>query len=174
VPVQTLKPKRLTPWTFSPFGEVLFFDPDRSKVVNNGRALRSDTDARFDSVLTANEPVLAVYRARGESLPLRLQTFERHPLSSQAFIALSAERFLIVVAPQDTSSLPDLSRAEAFVGHRGEGVNYARNLWHAPITAIDADGDFLMFMWESGRAEDCVLHQPSEPLLIRSLDPSAA
>jgi ureidoglycolate lyase len=149
---------------------VLFFDPARSKLVNDGRALRSDTCARFDSASDEGAPVLAIYRARGEALPLHLQTFERHPLSSQAFIALSAESFLVVVAPHDAFSLPDLSRAEAFLGHQGEGVNYSRNLWHAPITAIDADGDFLMFMWESGCAEDCIFHHPSEPLLIRGLD----
>jgi ureidoglycolate lyase len=172
--VQTLNPQRLTPSSFSPFGEVLFFDPNRSKLVNDGRAHRSDTDARFDRVPDKGEPVLAIYRAHGEPLPLRLQTFERHPLSSQAFVAVSAERFLIVVAPQDTSGLPDLSRAEAFVGHRGEGVNYARNLWHTPITAIGTGGDFLMFMWESGCEEDCIFHRPSEPLLIHEFEPSAA
>jgi ureidoglycolate lyase len=168
--VQTISVRRLTPSAFSPFGEVLFFDPARSRLVNDGRALRSDTGARFDSASVDGAPVMAVYRAHGETLPLHLRTFERHPLSSQAFVALSAERFLVVVAPQDASSLPDLSRAEAFLGRRGEGVNYIRNLWHAPITAIDADGDFLMFMWESGCAEDCIFHHPSEPLLIRGLD----
>jgi ureidoglycolate lyase len=151
---------------------VLHFDAERSQVVNDGRAMRSDTKAHFDTIAEDGEPVLAVYRARGEPLPLSLRTFERHPLSSQAFIALTAQRFLIVVAPENESHLPDLNRAEAFIGHRGEGVNYARNLWHAPITAVGADGDFLMFMWESGRCGDCILHHPSEPLLVNGPDPS--
>jgi ureidoglycolate lyase len=171
--VQTLFPKRLTPSAFSSFGEVLFFDPDRSRLVNDGRALRFDTDTRFDHVSPDGEPVLAVYRASGGPLPMRLLTFERHPLSSQTFVALSAERFLIVVAPEDRAGLPDLERAEAFVGHRNEGVNYARNLWHAPIAAIGADGDFLMLMWESGSAEDCVFHHLQEPLAVGSIQPSA-
>ncbi len=171
--MQTLSPKRLTPSAFSPFGEVLFFDPDRSRLVNDGRALRFDTDTRFDNASPDGEPVLAVYRARGEPLPMPLATFERHPLSSQAFVALSAERFLIVVAPPGRAGLPDLDRAEAFVGHRGEGVNYARNLWHAPIAAIGSDGDFLMFMWESGSSENCILHHLHEPLAIGPSQPSA-
>ena len=168
--MQTITLRRLTPSAFSPFGEVLFFDPARSKLVNDGRALRSDTSARFDTATEQGTPVLAVYRAQGEALPLHVKTFERHPLSSQAFIALSAPVFLVVVAPEDASNLPDFSRAEAFLGCRGEGVNYTRNLWHAPITAIDADGDFLMFMWESGCPEDCIFHHSPEPLLIRGLD----
>jgi ureidoglycolate lyase len=171
--VQNLSPKRLTPSAFSPFGEVLFFDLDRSRLVNDGRALRFDTDTRFDHASPDGEPVLAVYRARGGLLPLRLTTFERHPLSSQAFVALSAECFLIVVAPQDRAGLPDLDRAEAFVGCRGEGVNYARNLWHAPIAAIGPDGDFLMFMWESGSSEDCILHHLHEPLVVGPSQPPA-
>lgn len=171
--MQTLFPKRLTPSAFSSFGEVLFFDPDRSRLVNDGRALRFDTDTRFDHASPDGEPVLAVYRASGGPLPMRLLTFERHPLSSQTFVALSAERFLIVVAPEDRAGLPDLKRAEAFVGHRNEGVNYARNLWHAPIAAIGADGDFLMLMWESGSAEDCVFHHLQEPLAVGSTQPSA-
>lgn len=172
--MQTLSPKRLTPSAFSPFGEMLYFDQERSRLVNDGRALRVDTEARFDYTSPDGEPVLAVYRAQGGPLPMRLMTFERHPLSSQTFVALSAERFLIVVAPQGRAGLPDLVRAEAFVGHRGEGVNYARNLWHAPIAAIDADGDFLMFMWERGAPEDCILHHLHEPLVVGSIQPSAA
>jgi ureidoglycolate lyase len=171
--VQTLSPKRLTPSAFTSFGEVLFFDSDRSRLVNDGRALRFDTDTRFDHASPDGEPVLAVYRASGGPLPMRLLTFERHPLSSQTFVALSAERFLIVVAPEDRAGLPDLERAEAFVGHRNEGVNYARNLWHAPIAAIGPDGDFLMFMWESGFPKDCVFHHLHEPLVVGSIQPSA-
>ena len=38
------------------------------------------------------------------------------------------------------------------------------------ITAINADGDFLMFMWESGQAGNCIFHHPSEPLLVGGLD----
>jgi len=167
--VQTLFPKRLTPSSFSAFGEVLSFDPERSRLVNDGRALRFDTDTRFDNASPGGEPVLAVYRASGGPLPMRLLTFERHPLSSQTFVALSVERFLIVVAPEDRAGLPDLERAEAFVGHRSEGVNYARNLWHTPIAAIGADGDFLMFMWESGSSDDCVFHHLNEPLVVDSI-----
>ncbi|MGF9761762.1 ureidoglycolate lyase [Microvirga sp. 0TCS3.31] len=164
--MQTLLPKSLTPSAFSPFGEVLSFDSDRSRLVNDGRALRFDTDTRFDHVSPDGEPVLSIYRAEGGPLPMRLVTFERHPLSSQAFVALSAECFLIVVAPEDRKGLPDLARAEAFVGHRGEGVNYARNLWHAPIAAIGPGGDFLMFMWESGSSVDCIVHPLQEPLVV--------
>ncbi|MBD2751021.1 ureidoglycolate lyase [Microvirga sp. BT688] len=169
----TLLPKRLTPSAFRPFGEVLSFDSDRSRLVNDGRALRFDTDTRFERASPEGDPVLAVYRAKGGPLPMPLVTFERHPLSSQTFVSLSAECFLIVVAPQDQAGLPDLERAEAFVGCRGEGVNYARNLWHAPIAAIGPDGDFLMFMWESGSSEDCILHHLQEPLVVGPPQPPA-
>ncbi|MET0745431.1 MAG: ureidoglycolate lyase [Microvirga sp.] len=169
--MHTLVPRRLTPEGFGPYGEVLHFDAGRSWLVNGGKALRANTAARFDRAAPA-EPVLAVYRSTGEPWPLRVDLLERHPDSSQAFVALSVEHFLVVVAPQDGPGRPDLRRAEAFVGRRGEGINYLRNVWHAPIRAIGSDGDFLMFMWERGTPDDCIVHPTREPLLVDGFSPT--
>jgi ureidoglycolate lyase len=163
--VHILVPAPLTQEGFGPFGEVLHFDAGRSWPVNGGRALRANTAARFERA-APTEPVLAVYRSQGEAWPLRVDVFERHPDSSQAFVALSVERFLVVVAPPGGSARPDIGRARAFVGRRGQGVNYTRNLWHAPIRAIGPDGDFLMLMWERGTPDDCIIHQTPEPLRV--------
>jgi len=163
--VHTLVPRRLTAEAFSPYGEVLHFDAGRSWPVNGGKALRANTAARFDRAASA-EPMLAIYRSQGEPWPLRVDILERHPDSSQAFVALSVERFLVVVAPRNGSADPDLSQVEAFIGRRGQGINYARNVWHAPIRAIGPDGDFFMFMWERGSPDDCIIHQTREPLLV--------
>jgi ureidoglycolate lyase len=170
--VQTLIAQPLTQAAFAPFGEVLSFDPAQARPVNDGRAMRADCGLALDSGGREDHPVLAIYRARGEELPFVLTTFERHPLSSQVFVALTAARFLIVVAPASADGLPDPTQARAFVGMRGEGVNYARNVWHAPITAIGQEGDFLMLMWERGMPEDCILHAVAHPLLVSASDQS--
>src|SRR5581483_12279288 len=102
--------------------------------------------------------VLAVYRAKAEFLPLRLMLFESHPHSSQTFVCLSAIRFLVVVAASDAAGTPDMATARAFVGGPGQGVNYRRGLWHAPLKALDSQGDFSMLIWERGTPEDCLLH----------------
>src|SRR4029077_2565337 len=98
---------------------------------------------------------LAIFRAKAASLPLRLGLLECHPHSSQTFVSLSAQRFLIVVASPDSSASPDLASLKAFIGAAGQGVNYRRGTWHAPITALDAPGDFTMLIWERGSPEDC-------------------
>lgn len=143
---------------FAPFGEVLTFDGGTARLVNDDRALRADTAARPEAV--AGRPVVAIYRATGQALPLRMPTFEHHPHSTQCFVSVSAARFLVVVAPAAPDGLPDLGAALAFVGSAGEGVNYRPGVWHAPIVALGGDGDFLMFMWERGIPDDCIVHRP--------------
>ena len=111
--------------------------------------------------------MLAIYRAQAEALPLRLDTARapsafvaglRRPVGVRASSSSSRRR----TRPACRIS----AAAHAFVGRRGQGINYRRDVWHAPITALDADGDFLMLMWERGTAEDCIVHRLAEPLII--------
>ncbi len=164
--MQRLAARPLTGDAFAPFGEMVTFDPGCAQVVNGGRALRSDAGARLDAEWSGATPVLAIYRAQGEVLPFPVAVLERHPHSSQAFVALSAGRFLVVVAQCDTIGGPNLDRTCAFIGGAGQGINYRRGVWHSPIAAIGAEADFLMFMWERGTPDDCVVHRLSVPLHI--------
>jgi ureidoglycolate lyase len=164
--VRTFTARPLTSDAFAPFGEVLSFDERGARLVNDGRAVRANTQARFEYAPGIDAPVMAIYRATGDALPFRVTTLERHPHSSQTFLSLSAHRFLVVVAPRQDGGGPDTTQIQAFVGRAGQGINYARNVWHAPITAIGSGGDFLMFMWERGSEDDCVFHHPAYPLHI--------
>ena len=58
---------------------------------------------------------------------------ERHPLGSQAFIPMSADPFLVIVAP-DEQGAPGTPRA--FLTKPGQGVNYRRNVWHGVLTPL--------------------------------------
>jgi ureidoglycolate lyase len=156
----------LTADRFAPFGEMLAFDGAMARRVNDGNALRADTPARLAG--SGGAPVLAFYRAEAQVLPLSLSMLERHPLSSQAFVAVTVERFLVVVAPAGADGLPDLAAARAFLGRTGQGVNYRAGIWHAPITALDRPGDFLMMMWERGTADDCIEHRAGPPVTVAS------
>ena len=66
---------------------------------------------------------------------------ERHPLGSQAFLPLSRRPFLVVVAP-DEGGVP--GQPVAFVTAPGQGVNYARNVWHHPLIALGETADFVV------------------------------
>jgi ureidoglycolate lyase len=164
VVLRTLETTPLSATLFVPYGNVVGFDPHNARVVNGGHALRADTAAELEGI--GGSPVLAIYRAERQDLPLRLTTLERHPFSSQVFVAINVPRFLVVVAPANAEGLPDADRAHAFVGVAGQGINYRPGVWHAPITALDQPGDFMMLMWERGTKEDCIAHSSHTPLFI--------
>ena len=163
-----LAPEPLEASSFAPFGQVLAFDPANAYAVNDGQALRSDLPARFEPAGNGGAPTLAMFRARRQSLPAAIRFVERHPHSSQAFLPLAPRGFQLVVAPDSANGEPDLARARAFFGRPGQGVNYRRGVWHAPIAATDDDTDFLMLIWERGLADDTVVHRLARPLIVRA------
>ena len=152
---------------FAPFGEVLAFDCSNARTVNDGFAQRSDLAARFDSAGFESAPKVAIFRARHQALPASIGFVERHPHSTQAFMPLAPAGFLVVVTSEAPDGGPDLANARAFLGREGQGVNYRRGLWHAPITAIEADSDFLMLSWERNLPDDTIVQRLASPFLIR-------
>ncbi len=161
----SLIPEPLDAAAFAPFGAVLRFDEAGARPVNEGFALRSDLAAALDHDAAA-KPVVAIYRTRPRPLPLRLGLFECHPYSAQAFVPLTVERFLVVIAEAGPDGLPDPARARAFLGRRDTGVLYRRGVWHAPLTVLGAGGDLMMLMGERGIPDDCIEHRLAVPLLI--------
>ncbi len=161
-----LAPRPLSAAAFAAFGEVLTFDGGQARPVNDGRALRADLAVELSS--SAGRPRLALFRVDGRQLPLAVAAFERHPNSSQMFFSLSAERFLLVMAPSTANGGPAVDQAEAFVGLRGQGVAYRPGVWHAPIVALGMDGDFLMLIWEEDAPDDCHVERLAVPVRVRS------
>ncbi len=160
-----LIPEPLDTTAFAPFGDLLRFDTAGARPVNEGFALRLDLATALDHDPAAT-PVLSIYRMTPRPLPLRLDLFECHPYSSQAFMPLTAERFLVVVAEAGARGLPDPARARAFVGRRDTGILYRRGVWHAPLTVLGEGGDLMMLMGERGVPDDCIEHRLAVPLLV--------
>ena len=81
----------LTPQGFAPFGDVISARPDGQQFhINQGFATRFHDLARIDVGQDADGRVLVnVFRALPRALPMQLQVMERHPLGSQAFVAMS-------------------------------------------------------------------------------------
>jgi ureidoglycolate lyase len=159
-----LRPRSLNAGEFSSFGDVLAPDGDHATPVNDGRALRYDGIADLSHVTGADVPVLSLYRISASALPFRADVFERHPLSSQVFLPLSAGEFLVVVAP-DRGGEPDIAAAAAFVAPPGTGVHYRSGTWHVPLVALWQAATFAMLMWEAGPT-DTIEHRLGIPLTI--------
>jgi ureidoglycolate lyase len=162
-----LTPRPLEAAAFAPFGTVIAFEPAGARLVNEGTACRADTAALFEQA-GGLSPVLALYRAQAQALPLHLSLFERHPHATQSFLSLSVRNFLAVVAPKNADGLPDSSKAQAFFGQAGTGLSYRRDQWHTPLLAIGNGGDVMMLMAE-GSATDCIEHRLDVPLFVANL-----
>jgi ureidoglycolate lyase len=77
---------------------------------------------------------------------------ERHPLGSQLFMPLSADPFVVVVAPP--AAVPDREAVRAFLTNGRQGVNYRRGAWHHPLIALAAGREFLVID-RGGPGENC-------------------
>jgi ureidoglycolate lyase len=87
-------------------------------------------------------------------LPLTVSILERHRFSPQTFVPLEVSRYLVTVAPSDSSGRPILAEARAFVVGSGRGVVYRRGTWHAGMTVLDRAARFADLIWSTGEASE--------------------
>ncbi|MEP6970791.1 MAG: ureidoglycolate lyase [Betaproteobacteria bacterium] len=140
---RTLAVEPLTTKAFAPFGEVIEAGAAaRHFSINDGYAERYHALAHVDIVGAGGHAIVSIFRAKPRVLPMAVERMERHPLGSQAFVALSPMPFMVVVAAP--AEVLDLSAIRCFLASTGQGVNYARGTWHHPLIAIDGPGDFLV------------------------------
>lgn len=142
----------LCPDTFRPFGDVIAVDESRRHfTINDGYAHRFHDLAHIDVASSHGYPIISIFRAQPRQLPLHLHVLERHPLGSQSFFPLSSQPFLVVVA--QGGNQPDLKSIRCFLTARGQGVNYARGVWHHPLIALGDQSDFLVIDRDGKRSE---------------------
>lgn len=144
--MSTIIVETLTPDAFKPFGDVLHVPPEPGRIY-------------FDNALGnlrahARASVSMVRRAPSPYLPLRVETLERHPFSSQTFIAIDTGSWLIIVAPHGQDGGPDTRRARAFLATDKQGVTYRADTWHHGLTVFDKPALFAIYMWRDGTSGD--------------------
>ena len=129
----------LTPEGFAPFGDVLEAAGEPDRIINQGLCGRWHDKARLD--VGDGRAGISLFNAEPRALPYRLEMLERHPEGSQAFLPMSLNPFLVIVAP-DEGGAP--GRPRAFLTRPGQGVNYARGTWHGVLTPLHAPGLFAV------------------------------
>jgi ureidoglycolate lyase len=139
--MNTVRVEPLTREAYAPFGQVIEIAGAEHFPINNGMTERYHDLARIELAGEAARPLLSIARGKPYTLPLTLTMVERHPLGSQAFHPLSDRPFLSIVCP-DENGCPGTPRA--FLASGGQGVNMARNIWHAVLTPLEATSDFLL------------------------------
>ena len=131
----------LTREAFAEYGDVIDTGWTERFHINGGMCERLHAQATAQAAGPNARVILSVFRGQPYDFPLKLTMMERHPFGSQAFMPLSPRPFLVVVA-HDGPDGPDAPAA--FVTAPGQGVNYPRNLWHAVLTPIGEQQDFLV------------------------------
>ncbi len=147
----------LTAAAFAPFGDVLEVAGAPDKLINQGLCGRWHDRARLD--FGGGRAGISLFQSQTRSLPYALEMVERHPLGSQAFIPMSLDPFLVIVAP-DQDGTP--GRPLAFRTAPGQGINIARNIWHGVLTPLAAPGLFAVIdrIGAGSNLEEHWFHQP--------------
>lgn len=138
--MNTLHCEPLTAAAFAPFGDVLAAGGTPDRIINQGLCGRFHDRARLDFGAEGRAGI-SLFRAQARTLPHIVDLVERHPDGSQAFIPMTADPFLVVVAP-DAGGVPGPLRA--FLTAPGQGVNILRNTWHGVLTPLAAPGLFAV------------------------------
>ncbi|PPB82136.1 ureidoglycolate lyase [Albidovulum inexpectatum] len=137
--MSTIRVEPLTADAFAPFGDVLEARGP-SLLINQGMCHRFHDLARLDFGVDGRAGI-SIFQARPRALPYQFDLVERHPLGSQAFVPMSADPFLVIVAP-DRDGRPGDPRA--FLTTGAQGINFLRGTWHGVLTPLAAPGLFAV------------------------------
>lgn len=134
-----IPPQPLTARAFAPYGDVIEARGAPDKLINQGKCGRFHDQARLD--FSDGRAGISIFQGDAETLPLTLRMVERHPKGSQAFVPMSADPFLVVVARDDSGKPAD---PVAFLTAPGQAINFHIGTWHGVLTPLSSPGIFAV------------------------------
>lgn len=139
---KTLIPKVLTRENFVAFGDVIEVnESNKHFTINDGFTERYHDLATVDVTENKGKILINIFRATPLPLPITINMMERHPLSSQAFMPLGQQPYLVIVAPAGEFNVNNI---EVFIVNSTQGVNYHKGTWHHYCLALHEVSDFLV------------------------------
>lgn len=133
-------PEPLTAEALAPFGDVLEATGPADMLINEGMCERFHNRAMLDFG-PGGRAGISIFNAKTRALPHRVNMVERHPDGSQAFIPLSPDPFLVVVAA-DQGGAPGTPLA--FITTPGQAINLHRGIWHGVLCPLGPCGLFAV------------------------------
>ncbi|MEW6982097.1 ureidoglycolate lyase [Colwelliaceae bacterium 6471] len=166
-----LEVKPLTKEAFVRFGDVIEVN-DNAKhfTINDGYTERYHDLAAIDVGAENGRVLVNIFRSTPLAMPIAITMMERHPLSSQAFIPMGNNPYLVVVAPAGNF---EPSAIEVFQASAEQGVNYYAGTWHHFCLALDEVSDFIVID-RGGKGDNCDVVTLDGSLVIEQTLPSAA
>lgn len=149
----------LTPDAYAPYGDVIMAAPrgEPGKPANQGTARRFDHLAALSDLRPGSARLnVTVFRCAPRATgTFAIELLEKHPASTQIFVPMQAERYLVIVARG--GDRPDLSTLGAFMASGTQGISYHPGVWHHPLVALDGETHFACFVFEDGSEGDCTV-----------------
>ncbi len=124
---------------FSTYGDLIQVEGEPDKIINQGQCERYHDRALMDFM--DGRAGISLFNANPRSLPYQLDMVERHPEGSQAFVPMTYQPFLVVVA-DDANGKPTQPRA--FMTKPGQVINYHKGTWHGVLTPLHGPGLFAV------------------------------
>tara|TARA_Y100000746_G_C15359851_1_gene389570 strand:+ start:70 stop:555 length:486 start_codon:yes stop_codon:yes gene_type:complete len=125
---------------FDPFGDIINTDGSPDKLINDGLCERYNDRAKLD--FSNGKAGISIFNAKVGKLPYEFDMLERHPYGSQAFLPLTGNPFLVIVAQNNMENKPKIP--QAFITEKNQGINIHRNIWHGVLTPLTAPGLFAV------------------------------
>lgn len=133
--MKTLKPELLSAGNFAGYGNIIDTTATNPISINSGNCLRYSDLATLDIDNSGNAGI-SVFDAKPYASPVQINYLERHPLGSQAFIPMTTDPYLVIVADDLNGAA---QQPKVFITNGKQGVNYHRNTWHGVLTPIHKD-----------------------------------
>ena len=160
---QVIAPKPLTAEAFAAFGDVIEVrDNVKHFPINDGFTERYHDLANVDVTNNEGKAIISIFRSTPLAQPIAIKMMERHPHGSQAFIPMSDNKYLVVVAPAGEF---DLNNIEIFLANSTQGVNYHKGTWHHFCLALGSESDFLV-VDRGGEGDNCDVLELDGSLVI--------
>ena len=159
-----IRPEPLTATAFAPFGDVLEASGD-FRAINAGMCERYHDRAVMD--FGTGRAGISIFRAQCRALPYQFDLIERHPDGSQAFVPMTDDPFLVIVAV-DPSQVP-----RAFITNGAQAINLHRGTWHGVLTPLSGSGMFAVID-RIGNGANLQEHRfPAAFTVVPATDPAA-
>lgn len=142
--MQVVRIEPLTITAFAPFGEVISCEGHDFFHINDAHTERYNAIVKTEKQGNADIGISIFRNIKTSTVPFHIQMLEKHPKGSQAFIPMSGQPFLIVVAPPLDHNSPDISHIRAFLSDGKQGVNYRLDTWHHPLLTLENPSDFAV------------------------------
>jgi ureidoglycolate lyase len=157
--MNTLRPLPLTAESFAPFGDVLEATGD-FRLINAGLCQRHHDRAALDFGPEGRAGI-SIFKAEPRTLPYSFDLIERHPEGSQAFLPMTGDPFLVIVAT--STDVPP----QAFLTNGAQGINLHRGTWHGVLTPLHAPGLFAV-VDRIGTTPNLEEHRYAQPWTVLS------